>query len=390
MLDALMGPGRDVKAEDRSIDDFTKADSCKHYLVGFCPNALLGKKLAAIKIDPAASGICPGSIYKTTVVNLDGCTLLHSKGLRTQMNDHPEVAKYRKKYEQDLQRFLAKIIREADNKVLDEKRKRDTANKPEENEFCWIKICEICGMTYKLLKRKPETDSARRGMWALGDQTLRPGDWHCPKCNEINFATHDKCLNCGHDRPAESKAALEEFTKDVRDDHPDSECCKGYAIVRAKFEELNEKYKDNDEKEADKEGEKKGRSREGRNRSRSRGGRTSRAERRDDDDRSARRGDRDGDDRRRPDRGGERDRHDGPRGGRGDRRMEEHADPAAVWRGSPERANRERCDAEEEGRGGRRGERHREADEGRRGRDRRGGDDWDDIYKSESRRRRRD
>lgn len=277
MLDALMGPGRDVKKDERTNDDFTKDVACKHYLVGFCPNQVLGKKLDAIRKDPSASGICPGSVYRTGVVSMDGCTKSHSQGYRTQMNEHPEAEKYKKRYEQELQRFLERIIREADNKVLDEQRKREAVGKMVENEHCWFKICEACGMVYKHLKKK--IDTRNQEMWALGDQRMMPGDWACPNCKDIQFAKNPKCRQCGYDRPPEALAALE---VPVEDSHPETEVHKAYLVIRKKLGELKEKYKDEEEeKEPEKRPDKEKKSRERRDRSRSR---------------SRRRKDRDGDD----------------------------------------------------------------------------------------------
>lgn len=269
MLDALMGPGRDVQEKDRTNDDFTKDDCCKHYLVGFCPNGMLGKKLDAIKKDPSLCGFCPGSFYKTTIISLDGCPLLHNKGLRTQMDQHPEAAKYKKRYEQDLQRFIGRIIKEADSKSSDEKRKRELG-KEEENEHGWVKTCDECGMTYKLAKRKPQTDGQRRTNWAQGDQQHMPGDWHCPRCKELTFACNDKCIACDHERTPESKKELEEYMNDVQDPHAETEVHKGYVKLREKLAELNVKYEGVKDEEPEGRPEKRSDDRRERTRSRSR------------------------------------------------------------------------------------------------------------------------
>eukprot|EP00403_Amphidinium_massartii_P029409 CAMPEP_0178398058 /NCGR_PEP_ID=MMETSP0689_2-20121128/14579_1 /TAXON_ID=160604 /ORGANISM="Amphidinium massartii, Strain CS-259" /LENGTH=425 /DNA_ID=CAMNT_0020018813 /DNA_START=59 /DNA_END=1332 /DNA_ORIENTATION=+ len=64
--------------------------------------------------------------------------------------------------------------------------------------------CRQCGT------EKPEADSANiigagmEGMMAPGGKGMKPGDWHCGSCGELNFARNQECRRCGAPSPATS------------------------------------------------------------------------------------------------------------------------------------------------------------------------------------------
>lgn len=189
MLDALMGPGRDLATGDRPNDEFKDKGCCKHYLVGCCPNAMLGKKMEAIRQSPATFCICPGVVFeRASILNPEGCTKLHSQGLRTQLAEHPDHAKYRSQYEEDLRKFLNEVIMEADGKAGHEKRKQEALGNAPDNE----RLCEVCGLKYRLKRM--------------------------------------------------------EYGIEVTDQHPETDVHKVYVKLRAKLEELKEKHKEEEAK----------------------------------------------------------------------------------------------------------------------------------------------
>lgn len=81
---------------------------CKPYLVGFCPDSVLGKKIE--------------TLHET--LSLQPCTKLHSVALKEEFLKHPEVDRYRKEYEEGFLKRLEEITAEADSRAMREKRRR--------------------------------------------------------------------------------------------------------------------------------------------------------------------------------------------------------------------------------------------------------------------------
>eukprot|EP00929_Paragymnodinium_shiwhaense_P009794 TRINITY_DN114130_c0_g1_i1.p2 TRINITY_DN114130_c0_g1~~TRINITY_DN114130_c0_g1_i1.p2 ORF type:complete len:367 (-),score=92.91 TRINITY_DN114130_c0_g1_i1:34-1134(-) len=95
MLDALMGPARDLSAKDKTGEEFKNSDVCKVYLVaGFCPDHILGKK-----------GVWDGH---------ETCHLLHSPAMRTELDAHPQAKKYRTDYETQAIKRLEDMVAEVE------------------------------------------------------------------------------------------------------------------------------------------------------------------------------------------------------------------------------------------------------------------------------------
>jgi len=342
MLDALMGPSRDLKKSEKPNDEFKDKNCCKHYLVGCCPNALLGKKMEAIRQSPATYCICPGVVFeKPSVLSPEGCTKLHSQGLRTQLADHPEHAKYRREYEEDLLKFVKKVVLEADDKFSHENRKREALGNRPDNE----KLCEVCGLKYKTKRmeygievedRHGDTDVHKAYMKLrekLSQLKEKQKEWEAEDAKleeEKKAAAEKKSSEKGRkDGEGRDRSRSREGRRDrsrSREGRKDREGRKTSPEKGEKTEK--EEKKDDDKKDKDKSGEKRDRSRsrdrgagrrdrsekKSRRRSESRGRNRSRGDRRDHG--RGRRGDSRDSDRR--DRGG----RDRDRGGRGERRSD--------------------------------------------------------------------
>lgn len=104
MLDALMGPGRDVADTDTkgSKEKFKDPSVCKRFLVGHCPfdkEALGGKRI------------------------FDACDKMHSELMRAQFDEHPEAETLRGDYEKQLLRDLEYTVRECGKHIASEKQR---------------------------------------------------------------------------------------------------------------------------------------------------------------------------------------------------------------------------------------------------------------------------
>jgi len=260
MLDALMGPSRDVQKKDKPNDEFKDRNVCKLYLVGCCPDAILGKKLEAIRQSPASFSISPGVIFdKASVLNPKGCEKLHSQGLRTQFAEHPETAKYRRQYEEELQRFIREIIIEAESKSSHEKRKREALGNIPDTE----KLCDVCGLRYKLQRKEygievQDHHDETEFHIAMGKMRKRLEDLNeKQKGWEAEDAKKDDAKK---ERYAAEDAKKEEDKKAKDDKRREKNDKPG--------DEKNDKSPKDDEKN-DKSGDKKEKSGEGRDRSRS-------------------------------------------------------------------------------------------------------------------------
>lgn len=94
MLDALMGPSRnqDQATKDTETPDFADEKVCKNFLVGFCPH----------------------DWFTTSRRKMPPCNKIHSEVLRDTFEAHPEVAKYRRAFEEQFLKYLEKVTRECD------------------------------------------------------------------------------------------------------------------------------------------------------------------------------------------------------------------------------------------------------------------------------------
>lgn len=138
LLDSLMGPSRDVAKKDKTGEpDFLRDDVCKFYLIGFCPHALLGKKIKETKAEFDRESM------------LQPCTKLHAIGLRGEFQQHKDHEKWKHRFEADLAKFLYRAVEEVEAKIAHEKRKRKELDIPDNPEQ---PLCDICGIKYKRVK----------------------------------------------------------------------------------------------------------------------------------------------------------------------------------------------------------------------------------------------
>lgn len=109
LLDQLMGKHRDLddKGKKAHTDEFLQDKVCKFYLAGFCPaDALAGTRKAR------GTRFCPG---------------LHDPCYKTELAQHKDVAKLRRKYEERLVPKLEELVGEAKaaysqaNRILENK-----------------------------------------------------------------------------------------------------------------------------------------------------------------------------------------------------------------------------------------------------------------------------
>jgi len=119
-MDKLMGIGRDKSEKDKTGDEFNDKSICKHYLVGFCPDGLIGKRVQKDRN--------PMDVTPTMPVP---CTKTHSNAMKEQFEKHPEPEKYRREYEASLLRRLEEIVSECDRRVFFGKKKCTPPKDPE-------------------------------------------------------------------------------------------------------------------------------------------------------------------------------------------------------------------------------------------------------------------
>jgi len=101
MLDALMGPGRDVKIDKTKSKEKFKDDTvCKSFLIGLCPFAsehLGGKR------------------------NFEACDKIHSEIMKQQFEEHSEVENLRREYECSSMPLLQRAVRDCEGRIASEK-----------------------------------------------------------------------------------------------------------------------------------------------------------------------------------------------------------------------------------------------------------------------------
>eukprot|EP00443_Scrippsiella_acuminata_P098011 CAMPEP_0115634216 /NCGR_PEP_ID=MMETSP0272-20121206/32469_1 /TAXON_ID=71861 /ORGANISM="Scrippsiella trochoidea, Strain CCMP3099" /LENGTH=307 /DNA_ID=CAMNT_0003071043 /DNA_START=80 /DNA_END=999 /DNA_ORIENTATION=- len=287
LLDSLMGPSRNLSAKNRTGEDFKEPNVCKHFLVGFCPTSVLGKK----------------------VEHVPPCKLLHSLALKEELDKHPDSAKYRKEYEDAYLRKLEEIVADADARAAKEKRKA----RPHEIVTKLPEHLKIKVQVYEEARRdrlREAEEKGRAGDVEGSQMAMRSAEQALKDINGINkahtneFPGEGVCEACGvrYLNGGKEVTGFERLRDgDIwEDDHYASKAHEGYVQIREKLAEM---------RKAKREQEHPDKGSTDRKRSRSRG--------REKSDRDGRDGDRDRDrgrdrDRDRKGGGGERDR-DGDR-----------------------------------------------------------------------------
>jgi len=104
LLDALMGPNRNSKADKTGkgeLPDFVEKSICKNFLVGFCPHDWF--TMAKRQLKP--------------------CNKIHSDMMRANFEAHPDADKYRVEWEEDFLAYLERIAADCDAYIARERPK---------------------------------------------------------------------------------------------------------------------------------------------------------------------------------------------------------------------------------------------------------------------------
>eukprot|EP00434_Breviolum_minutum_P006695 symbB.v1.2.005910.t2/scaffold347.1/size224350/5 len=73
-----------------------------------------------------------------------------------------------------------------------------------DNVFAWRTQCNRCGYdSVSGVVAPPGTANGGGGKGAGGFS--RPGDWICPSCGDLNFASRENCRSCGHHKPSQAQ-----------------------------------------------------------------------------------------------------------------------------------------------------------------------------------------
>lgn len=73
----------------------------------------------------------------------------------------------------------------------------------------WYCGCGVLNFSYrdKCFKCSTFKSKSRNNALTSSSSGARAGDWHCPKCNELVFASRSACRKCGSTRNGDSVAA---------------------------------------------------------------------------------------------------------------------------------------------------------------------------------------
>lgn len=293
-----MGPSRNKSAKNRTGEDFKESNVCKHFLVGFCPSAMLGKKAE----------------------HVPRCAGLHSLALKEELEKHPDSAKHRKEYEEAFFNKLEQICADADTRASKEKRKA----RPHEIITKLPEHLKIKVQVYEEARRdrlKEAEEKGKAGDVEGSQMAMRSAEQALKDINGINkahtqeFPGEGVCEACGvrYLLGGKDVTGYERLRDgDIwEDDHYVSKAHEGYVQIRQKLAEMRKARREGTDEKAVSGGDRK--------RSRSRGRDKEKEKERGDRDRKSR--DRDGDrdrDRDRDKKQGDRDRD--RRGGDRDRR----------------------------------------------------------------------
>lgn len=317
LLDSLMGQARNVplkEAKKRKGNNFKEDNVCKFYLLGFCPQH--------------------DELFRNTKMHLGECAKIHSDAMKEELEAHPDKVDFKSKWCTTLSRYLASVVRMADDSIARQKRDQEIKNKELEDhgpsEVAQQEIAKIrdnCNWYLGEAEKCAEQGKIKEATeWRdhCEKEKFRADDYEEKSKKAVNL---EICEICGI-RPEEFYGTLRTFS------HAEGKVHRGFVKVREWVERAEEMQKefdtelakngkdkrDNDVRDTDGEKrddgrEKKEASRERGRRDRSQDDRRGRGERRDKDRSRGRDGERDskgGYDRRRG--GDDRGRDDRQRG----------------------------------------------------------------------------
>jgi len=217
LLDALMGPKRNVKAEKSSSGtDFVDKTICKKFIVGFCPHDWFTLQKRQLK----------------------PCHMVHSEMMKLQFEGHPDSAKYRVEYEEDFLRYLEEVARDCDQFVSRER----TRCRPK-----GTKTVRIPGeaqtrldekeLLYAELIRKSEEMAEKNGLAAsqahmIEANALKEDIDGIKERHTVEFPGEDICDTCGVRYPAGPWEGHD------KESHKRGKMHDGFQKIRDKLEEL--------------------------------------------------------------------------------------------------------------------------------------------------------
>jgi len=229
MLDALMGPGRDVLVKDKgaSKEKFKDQSVCKNFLIGMCPHDkdMLGGKR---KFAP--------------------CDKLHSELMKDQYNAHPDFDRYQHEYEKLSLQELEFCTRECETHIANERQRI--------REDLRRKKPALPGyVNDKLAIMKRESSAMIQRAETLDDDQLREKEALITKANEIMKDREDF-------QEAETKKAIEAIVpeevceicgvsfmgKDGDAAHQAFRIHDAYRKIRAKIKELRPRIEEREQK----------------------------------------------------------------------------------------------------------------------------------------------
>lgn len=306
MLDALMGPSRDLSKKDKTGEDFKADNVCKAHLVGFCPQEYLHQ----VVIDQA----------DITTSRPKKCKMLHSVALVAELEKHAKADHYKVEYTKLLVQRLLDINTEVERRVASESRYCQTKTASGQMPPSMIQKKAAYEKEKQRLLKLAEGLAVPTARVATAKEAQRCADEidAIEVCVNLGYPGEKVCKACGV-RMLVGSASKFEFLKRFNmiweDDHLQTDCHQGFVTLHEKFVELKESLpkliEDLESKPAKAENKEKGERDRSRRRSNSRG-RNGKAS----NNRKERSADSRSRERPRGDRGDRRD--GGDRGGRGD------------------------------------------------------------------------
>lgn len=246
LLDSLMGSHRNIALDDakrRQGTNFTDANVCKHFLVGFCPQH--------------------EELFHSTKRDLGACKKVHSDALKEEFEAHNEKEKYRLKYERQLREYLEDVVRGADEWVAREKRNVQWASQqiaekaiskaqvgaqstPEEIEAAAEKAAWAVVQEAERLAEAGEI-TASRAKLAEAEEVRNAVK---AKAKGLSTGELDRPVPTGDDVCDICGLRTEAGDEARRQSHLMGKIHMGYALVRKKLSDLRQKEREQEKKAA--------------------------------------------------------------------------------------------------------------------------------------------
>jgi len=234
LLDALMGPNRNKKGEDKKGEasgepEFADRSVCKDHLVGFCCR----------------------DWFSLPKRQLDPCKKVHSDFMKTQFESHSDMKMYRAWWEEDFLAYLERAALDCDQFIMRERAKcrpkgtgpRLPGDVKEKIEELQKRYDALIAMAEELADKDQMTQSREHMTQAV---PLKEQIDDMRTRHTAEFAGEDLCEVCGVKYPLGTGGA--EWHD--KESHMKGKTHQGYAEIRSKIAELKgrrkgwEKYAD--------------------------------------------------------------------------------------------------------------------------------------------------